>query len=154
MSVELAVSETVTLSLPRSASSTPRTVTVWGVSQPVVVKSRVAGDTVAAPVSLDDTATCTAWVGSVASWTVKVALPSSARSRRCVLRVMPGGMMSVMAPVAVPRVLLANCGLDSLTVMVSIPLPSSVLSTMVGTRIVAVVMPAGMVIAVEPDGSV
>ena len=45
--------------------------------QLVVVKVRLAGDTVAAPVSSEETVTVTFALGSVASFTVKVSLPAS-----------------------------------------------------------------------------
>ena len=60
-----------------SGSSTPLTVTVCVVSQLAVVKLRLAGDTVAAPVSSEDTDTLTSALGCVASFTVKSPLPAS-----------------------------------------------------------------------------
>ena len=60
-----------------SESSTPLTVTVCVLFQSVVVKVRLAGDTVAAPVSSEVTVTVTCPLGSVASFTVKSSLPAS-----------------------------------------------------------------------------
>ena len=60
-----------------SESSTPLTVTVLVVFQLPVVKVRLAGDAVAAPVSSDVTPTVTLALGCVASFTVKVPLPAS-----------------------------------------------------------------------------
>ena len=60
-----------------SESSTPLTVTVLVVFQSAVVKVRLAGDAVAAPVSSDVTPTVTLALGCVASFTVKVPLPAS-----------------------------------------------------------------------------
>ena len=60
-----------------SESFTPLTVTVCVVSQSAVVKVRLAGDAVAAPVSSEETATVTLPLGCVASFTVKVPLPAS-----------------------------------------------------------------------------
>ena len=65
-----------------SESFTPLTVTVCVLFQLVVVKVRLAGDAVAAPVSLEETPTVTLALGCVASFTVKVPLPASPTVRR------------------------------------------------------------------------
>ena len=65
------------LSLSVSESFTPLTVTVLVVFQLPVVKVRLAGDAVAAPVSSEVTDTVTFPLGCVASFTVKVPLPAS-----------------------------------------------------------------------------
>ena len=61
-------------------SSTPVTVTVWGVSQSATVKVRLAG-TVASPVSSDVIVRTTSEVGSASRTTVNVSvLPASSTS--------------------------------------------------------------------------
>ena len=55
-------------------SSTPVTVTCWVAFQLSVVNVNVAGDTVASPVSADDTVNTTLEVGWVSSTTVNVAI--------------------------------------------------------------------------------
>ena len=75
LNTRLAVSSSVTVSV--SVSSSPLTVTVCVLFQLPVVKVRLAGDTVAAPVSSEVTVTVTLPLGSVASFTVKVPLPAS-----------------------------------------------------------------------------
>ena len=72
-----ALSDTVTLSGAVSESFTPLTVTVLVTFQLPVVKVRLAGDAVAAPVSSEETPTVTFALGCVASFTVKVPLPAS-----------------------------------------------------------------------------
>ena len=64
-----------------SESFTPLTVTVLVVFQLPVVKVRLAGDAVAAPVSSEVTDTVTLALGCVASFTVKVPLPASSTVR-------------------------------------------------------------------------
>ena len=67
---------TVLVWLPSTASSsTPVTVTVCGVSQSVAVNVRLAGFTVASPVSLLDISRTTSVLASALSTTVKVSVP-------------------------------------------------------------------------------
>ena len=71
---------TVTVSLLVSSSTTPVTVTVRGWYQFLFVNTKLVG-TVTAPMSLEDSATVTAPVGSVAKRSVYVAVaPSSTLS--------------------------------------------------------------------------
>ena len=56
-------------------SSTPVTVTVWGVLQLSAVKSRLPGATLPSPVSLEEKAMVTLASGRLSSTTVKRAAP-------------------------------------------------------------------------------
>src|ERR1043166_2422032 len=58
-----------------TASSTPVTVTVWGVLQSAAVNVRLAGAAGASAASLEPTATATSAVGWLVSTTVNVAVP-------------------------------------------------------------------------------
>src|ERR1051325_8358971 len=58
-----------------TASSTPVTVTVWGVLQSDAVKGRLDGAEVPSAASLEATATATSAVGWLVSTTVNVAVP-------------------------------------------------------------------------------
>ncbi len=59
------------------ASSTPVTVTVWGVSQSAGVNTIDVGDTVASPVSEAEAETTTLAVGSVSNTTLNVAVDAA-----------------------------------------------------------------------------
>ena len=88
-----------------SGSSTPLTVTVCVVSQLPVVKVRLAGDAVAAPVSSEETPTVTFALGCVASFTVKVSLPASPTVRLEALTTRFAVSLSVTVTVTSPIVM-------------------------------------------------
>ena len=138
----LTVTVTLVVWLPSEAvSSTPVTVTVWGVFQLSAVNVNVAGPTVVSPVSAFDKVNTTVPVGSESNTTVNVSVVSASDTAAVVPdRVKPAVSSSVVVTLTVwsARESKVSSELASLTdsVTVEVWLPSSTSSLMPVTVIV------------------